>query len=125
MLINVRGAVIVHRFVPSACPVTLSRTWETEPLFFKPYAQAVPGAFSISKKDKSPCTNACPGSVNAHGYVTMIGQGKYKEAMEVITRTLPMPGCDRQDLPASVRGRLSKRRGGLSPVYLYLETVCR
>jgi len=59
---------------------------------FKPYAQAVPGAFSISKKDKSPCTNACPGSVNAHGYVTMIGQGKYKEAMEVITRTLPMPG---------------------------------
>ena len=58
----------------------------------RPYAQAVPGAFSISKKDKSPCTNACPGNVNAHGYVSMISQGKYKEAMEIITRTLPMPG---------------------------------
>ena len=58
----------------------------------RPYAQAVPGAFSISKKDKSPCTNVCPGNVNAHGYVSMIGQGKYKEAMEIITRTLPMPG---------------------------------
>ena len=59
---------------------------------FKPYAQAVPGAYSVSKKDKSPCTNACPGNVNAHGYVSLIGEGQYKEALEVITKTLPMPG---------------------------------
>jgi heterodisulfide reductase subunit A-like polyferredoxin len=59
---------------------------------YKPYAQAVPGAYSIDKRDQSPCTHACPNAVNAHGYVAMIAQGKYPEAMEVITRTLPLPG---------------------------------
>ncbi len=79
-----------------ACPVTLPSLFEQglglRKATFKPYAQAVPGAFSISKKDRSPCTNACPNEVNAHGYVKMIGQKKYKEALEVITRNLPMPG---------------------------------
>ena len=42
--------------------------------------------------DRSPCTNACPNNVNAHGYVAMIAQEKYQEALEVITRTLPLPG---------------------------------
>jgi heterodisulfide reductase subunit A-like polyferredoxin len=59
---------------------------------YKPYAQAVPGAYSIDKRDQSPCTHACPNSVNAHGYVAMIARGKYLEALEVITRTLPLPG---------------------------------
>jgi heterodisulfide reductase subunit A-like polyferredoxin len=59
---------------------------------YKPYAQAVPGAYAIDKRDQSPCTNACPNAVNAHGYVSMIAQGKYEEALEVITRTLPLPG---------------------------------
>ncbi len=52
----------------------------------------MPGAFSITKKDKSPCTNACPNSVNAHAYVALAGKKKYKEAMEVILRNLPLPG---------------------------------
>jgi len=59
---------------------------------WRPYAQAVPGAFSITKKDRSPCTNACPNEVNAHGYVALVREKKYKEALEVITRNLPMPG---------------------------------
>ncbi len=78
------------------CPVSISSDFEQgmghRNAVYRPYAQAVPGAYSVSKKDKSPCTTACPGSVNAHGYVSMIGEGKYKEALEVITRTLPMPG---------------------------------
>lgn len=59
---------------------------------YRPYAQAVPGAYSIDKKDRSPCTNACPNNVNAHGYVAMIANGKYEQALEVITRSLPLPG---------------------------------
>ncbi|SMC49618.1 NADPH-dependent glutamate synthase beta chain [Desulfocicer vacuolatum DSM 3385] len=59
---------------------------------WRPYSQAVPGAFSITKKDRSPCTNACPNEVNAHGYVALVREKKYKEALEVITRNLPMPG---------------------------------
>jgi heterodisulfide reductase subunit A-like polyferredoxin len=59
---------------------------------YKPYAQAIPGGYVIDKRDRSPCTNACPNHVNAHGYVALIAQGKYQEAMEVILRTLPFPG---------------------------------
>ncbi len=59
---------------------------------YRPYAQAVPGAYSIDKRDRSPCTNACPNNVNAHGYVAMIANGKYEQALEVITRSLPLPG---------------------------------
>ncbi len=82
---------------------------------YRPYAQAVPGAYSITKRDRSPCTNACPNHVNAHGYVSMVSQQKYPEALEVITRTLPLPGvigrvcphpcedvCRRQEVDAPI-----------------------
>ena len=78
------------------CPVSLESLYDERlsdrKAVYKPYAQAVPGAYSIDKRDQSPCTHACPNSVNAHGYVAMIAQGKYREALEVITRTLPLPG---------------------------------
>ena len=78
------------------CPVSLPSVFEQglgmRKATYKAYAQAVPSAYSISKKDRSPCTNACPNAVNAHGYVKMVGEKKYKEALEVITRNLPMPG---------------------------------
>ena len=78
------------------CPVRLESLFDERlrdrKAVYKPYAQAVPGAYSIDKRDQSPCTHACPNSVNAHGYVAMIAQGKYREALEVITRTLPLPG---------------------------------
>ena len=59
---------------------------------YKPYAQAIPGGYRIDKRDCSPCTNTCPNNVNAHAYVALIRQGKYRQAMEVILRTLPFPG---------------------------------
>jgi heterodisulfide reductase subunit A-like polyferredoxin len=78
------------------CPVSLESLYDEclidRKAVYKPYAQAVPGAYTIDKRDQSPCTNACPNAVNAHGYVAMIAQGKYQEALEVITRTLPLPG---------------------------------
>jgi len=78
------------------CPVTLPSEFEeglgVRKATYKPYAQAIPSGYVIDKRDRSPCTNACPNSVNAHGYTALIAQGKYREAMEVILRTLPFPG---------------------------------
>ncbi len=78
------------------CPVTMSSEFDEgigpRKAAYKPYAQAIPGGYVIDKRDRSPCTNACPNHVNAHGYVALIAQGKYQEAMEVILRTLPFPG---------------------------------
>jgi len=59
---------------------------------YKRYAQAIPGAFAIQKADKAPCNLACPAGLNVQGYVQMVGQGKYKEALEIIMEDLPLPG---------------------------------
>jgi len=81
------------------CPVTMPSEFDEgigpRKATYKPYAQAIPGGYmidKIDKRDRSPCTNACPNQVNAHAYVALIAQGKYREAMEVILRTLPFPG---------------------------------
>ncbi len=59
---------------------------------YKKYAQAIPGAFAIQKADKAPCSLACPAGLNVQGYVQMVGEGKYKEALEIIMEDLPLPG---------------------------------
>jgi heterodisulfide reductase subunit A-like polyferredoxin len=35
---------------------------------------------------------ACPGGLNVQGYVQMVKEGKYKEALEIIMEDLPLPG---------------------------------
>ncbi len=59
---------------------------------YKPYAQAIPGGYAIEKYDKAPCRVACPAGLNVQGYVAMVKVGKYKEAVEIIMRDLPLPG---------------------------------
>ncbi len=59
---------------------------------YKLYPQAIPGAFAIQKTDKAPCRLACPAGLNVQGYVQMVGQQKYKEALEIIMEDLPLPG---------------------------------
>jgi len=59
---------------------------------YKSYAQAIPGAFAVEKLDKAPCRMACPANLNVQGYVQMVKEGKYREAIEIIMRDLPLPG---------------------------------
>jgi NADPH-dependent glutamate synthase beta subunit-like oxidoreductase len=64
----------------------------TKKATFKQYAQAIPGAFAIQKADTAPCRLACPGGLNVQGYVQMVKEGKYKQALEIIMEDLPLPG---------------------------------
>ena len=59
---------------------------------FKQYAQAIPGAYAIRKADKAPCRMACPAGLNVQGYVQMVKEGKFQEALEIIMEDLPLPG---------------------------------
>jgi len=78
------------------CPVTLSSEFEqglaTRKATYRRYPQAIPSAFSISKRGTSPCKIACPAHISAQGYVALIAAGKYKEAVDLIREEAPFPG---------------------------------
>ncbi len=103
------------------CPVLLPNPFNQDmdviTAIRKPYPQAIPNAFLVEKSGVSPCTNACPASVNAHGYVALMSQGRFREALDVVRRRMPFASvcgrichhpcedeCNRQDLddPVSI-----------------------
>jgi heterodisulfide reductase subunit A len=65
-----------------------------------PFAQAIPHVATIDKREERPCKaackQACPIHMNVLGYVSLIKEGKFEEAYEVIRRTNPLPAiCGR------------------------------
>jgi heterodisulfide reductase subunit A-like polyferredoxin len=78
------------------CPVILPNEYDlglsTRKATSQKYGQAIPGAFAIEKADTPPCRLSCPAGLNVQGYVQMVRQGKYKEALEIIMQDLPLPG---------------------------------
>lgn len=78
------------------CPVVLPNEYDlglsSRKATYQKYGQAIPGAFAIQKTDTAPCKLSCPAGLNVQGYVQMVGQGKYKEALEIIMQDLPLPG---------------------------------
>ena len=78
------------------CPVTRPSEWDehlgTRKAIYRSFPQAVPITYAIEKKDRAPCVITCPAGINVQGYVQLIGQGKYREAVQLIMERLPMPG---------------------------------
>lgn len=82
------------------CPVTVfaefDRSLAKRKAIYRPFPQAVPGAFAVDKRETSPCRQACPAGVKAQAYVNLTAEGKFKEALDVIREDLPFPGiCGR------------------------------
>ncbi len=83
-----------------ACPVSMPSEFDlgmkTRKAIYRPFPQAVPNVFTIDKKGVPACRVACPAGVNVQGYVTLVSQGKYNEAYELIRRFIPFPSvCGR------------------------------
>jgi len=78
------------------CPVSVSSEWDEglgeRKAIYRLFPQAVPITFCIEKKDRPPCGITCPAGINVQGYVQLIGQGKYREAIQLIMERLPLPG---------------------------------
>ena len=63
---------------------------------YKLYPQAVPNAYAIEKKGIAPCRDACPASQRAQGYIALIREGRWQDALRVIKMDNPFPGiCGR------------------------------
>jgi heterodisulfide reductase subunit A-like polyferredoxin len=62
----------------------------------KLYPQAVPGSYTIEKLGISPCRDACPAGQRAQGYIALINDGRYEDALRVIKEDNPFPAiCGR------------------------------
>ncbi len=82
------------------CPVTLPSEFDQglgeRKAIYRPFPQAVPNIFTISRRGTSPCQAGCPIHQSAQGYVTLIAQGRFDEALQVILRDNPLPSiCGR------------------------------
>jgi ferredoxin len=60
------------------CPVDLPNEYDQglsqKHAIFKKYAQAIPSAFAIAKRDTAPCKATCPAHVSVQGYIALIKQ---------------------------------------------------
>jgi len=78
------------------CPVQVKSEYDmgigTRHAIYKPFAQAVPNKTVIDKRGTSPCKYNCPAKLDAHGYVTLAGEGRYEDALKVVRRTTPFAG---------------------------------
>ncbi|MHB1254188.1 MAG: FAD-dependent oxidoreductase, partial [Candidatus Humimicrobiaceae bacterium] len=82
------------------CPVTINNTYEVgmaqRKAISKMFAQAVPSAYNIHKRGKAPCRSSCPAGVAAQGYIALIREGKYLEALNLHRQDNPFPSiCGR------------------------------
>lgn len=86
------------------------------------YIQGQPGCMAIDKLGKPPCANTCPGGIHVQGYVALIAQGRFQEAIDLIRQAIPFPGicgrvcthpcefnCRRAEIDKPVAIRLLKR----------------
>ena len=80
----------------TVCPVELPSEWDVglqnRTAIYRAFPQAVPITFAIDKKSTPPCRTSCPAGTNVQGYVQMVKQGKYQEALSIIMERLPLPG---------------------------------
>jgi heterodisulfide reductase subunit A2 len=65
-----------------------------------PFPQAIPNVATIDRREERPCKaackEACPIHMNVLGYASLIKEGRFEEAYEVIRRTNPLPAvCGR------------------------------
>jgi NADPH-dependent glutamate synthase beta subunit-like oxidoreductase/NAD-dependent dihydropyrimidine dehydrogenase PreA subunit len=99
------------------CPIVLPSEYEegltTRHAAHRLYPQAIPHAFAIEKLGMAPCRDACPTGQRAQGYIALIREGRYDEALRVIKEDNPFPAicgriCNHRCEDACNRGLLDE-----------------
>ena len=80
---------------------------------YKLYPQAVPNAYAIEKRGIAPCRDACPAGQRAQGYIALIREGRWEDALRVIKMDNPFPGicgriCNHRCETACNRGQVDE-----------------
>ncbi len=83
-----------------ACPIDVPNQFDEglrdRKAAYKLYPQGMPSAFAIDKRGTAPCKATCPAHVSIQGYIALINDGRYKEALKLFKKDHPFPGvCGR------------------------------
>jgi len=85
-----------EKVCPIAIPNEYNQELDERKAIFKKYPQAIPGAYGITKRSVSPCKATCPAHVSVQGYIALINEGKYAEALKLFRDDHPFPAvCGR------------------------------
>jgi NADPH-dependent glutamate synthase beta subunit-like oxidoreductase len=90
------------------CPVTIPGT-DHKAI----YLDGQPGCMAIEKVGKSPCANTCPAGIHVQGYVALIAQSRFQEAIDLIHEAMPFPSvcgrvCNHQCESNCTRGKVGE-----------------
>ncbi len=79
-----------------ACTVAVPDEWNggmvSRRAAYIAYPQAIPQKALIDRPGTSPCTDACPAGIKAHGYVSLVRSGRYEEAFQLVLDATPLVG---------------------------------
>lgn len=77
------------------CPIEVKSEFDqgmgNRKAIYKPFAQAIPNVYLIDKKGTPPCKATCPVGLDVQGYVALISQGKFRQALSLIRRKVILP----------------------------------
>ncbi len=76
----------------AVCPITVPQDLESRSAIYGGGEGAVPNVFAIDKRGVAPCKATCPGGIHVQGYVALIAQGRFQEALDLIREAVPFPG---------------------------------
>ncbi len=73
----------------------------------------MPNAYAIDKRGIAPCRDACPAGQRAQGYIALIREGRWEDALRVIKMDNPFPGicgriCNHRCETACNRGQVDE-----------------
>lgn len=78
------------------CPISIPVEIDGETILQKAIigggSGAVPNVHAIQRRGPAPCKAACPGGIHVQGYVALIAQGRFQEALALIRQAVPFPG---------------------------------
>jgi len=98
---------------PVIIPSRFDQSMSQERAAYRLYPQAVPNAYAIEKRGIAPCRDACPSGQRAQGYIALIREGRYEDALRVIKEDNPFPAicgriCNHRCEDACNRGLLDQ-----------------
>jgi heterodisulfide reductase subunit A-like polyferredoxin len=99
------------------CPVLVPNRFDEglrpQHAAYKLYPQAFPNAYAIEKRGIAACRDACPAHQRAQGYIALIREGRFADALRVIKEDNPFPAicgriCNHRCEDACNRGKVDE-----------------